>query len=1175
MTGEASGKFVHLHLHSQYSLLESSITFEDLLTAAENDGMPAVAVTDNGNMFGAVEFYLDAQKTGVKSILGCEVFIAPESRLVKGAASKESGGGRGPQNQTFPRLVLLCMNLEGYRNLCQLVSRGFTEGFYYKPRIDYEILKKYNSGLIALTSSINGDVPATFVKHGEEKALEKIEFYKSIFGDRFYLEIQRTSNRDEALNKFFISASKKTGVKLVAANEPHYMSQDGAFAQEALMCIQAGRTLQEEKRPRLPSDQFYFKSSAEMRELFQDLPEACDNTLEIAARCDLKFQFNDEKGNKIYHLPSFPVPEGVTVTEEIKRMSEEGLARRFEEMVQRDEGISADKKPEYYKRLDYELGVIDRMGFNGYFLIVQDFINWAKMNDIPVGPGRGSGAGSLVAYSLRITDLDPLKYFLLFERFLNPERISMPDFDVDFCQDRRSEVIHYVTQKYGAPSVAQIITFGKLQAKACLRDVGRALGIPYAEVDFIAKLVPEKLGITLSEAIAMEPRFKEMADNDPKVATLLETALKLEGIVRHASIHAAGVIIANRPLVEYCPLYKGGEGETVVQFDMINAEAIGLIKYDFLGLKTLTMISNAIKMIKKNHPDDPAAQLLSTSSINVNDPCIYELLSKGDTAGVFQFEGDGISDLIKKFKPSSFEDITAINALYRPGPMNMLDEYVARKHGKIKVRYLFPVLEEVLRETYGIIVYQEQVQLIAAKCANYSLGEADILRRAMGKKKPEEMAKQKARFMSGCKENNLEPKKSEELFDLMAKFAEYGFNKSHAAAYCVVAAQTAYLKAKYPVEFYAALITTEMGDTDKIVKYIKDAGEHNIPVRGPNVNTSDYYFSARRGEIFFGLGGVKGVGEAAVHAIVEARDPKLDQPFETVLEFFEKVDLRRVNKKVVECLTKAGAFDKLHKNRAQLFEGFEKYLEVAEIKRRDADKGQVSLFEMEAFEDDEKIELPDREDWPRSQKLSYEKEVLGFYISDHPLNGLEGVIKNHVTGKISNLANEGHKKKVAIGGMVASLREIITKKGSRMAFAQFEDQTGTVEVVVFPDTFTKYQTILKSGRALILKGIHERENDTSKLIAEEFQLVDSLSLSARELVVKFSATNLQPGDLIELKRILAKHKGIVKSRLDLVIPDLKRTVTLDLDAELGVNPTEAFFEDLEKSMGSRAAVQMI
>lgn len=1151
-------QFVHLHLHSQYSLLESSIQLDELCKKTAESGMPAVAVTDYGNMFGAIEFYIEAQKAGIKPILGCEVFIAPE--------------GRTQKSQEFPRLVLLCQNLEGYKNLCKLVSRGYTEGFYYKPRVDYELIKLYNENLIALSSSFLGDVGIAYSKHGEEKALEKIKFYKEIFGDRFYLEIQRTTTRDEKLNQFLIEAGKKLGIELVATNEPHYMTPEEAFAQEVLLCIQAGKTVQEDKRPRLPSDQFYFKSAQEMRKLFKDIPEACDNTLKITERCDLKFNFNDEKGNKIYHLPSFPVPEGMSTKDYIKKMAYEGLELRFKEMETRNENVSEEGKPEYYKRLDYELSVIDRMGFNGYFLIVQDFINYAKTKDIPVGPGRGSGAGSLVAYSLRITDLDPIRYLLLFERFLNPERVSMPDFDIDFCQDRRGEVINYVTNKYGAGSVAQIITFGKLQTRAAIRDVGRALGIPYSEVDAIAKMVPEKLGITLSESIEQEPRFKEMAENDPKVDNLLQTALKLEGLTRHASIHAAGVIISNKPLVEYCPLYKGNEGETVIQYDMINAEHVGLIKFDFLGLKTLTMISNTIKLAKINHPE--ATKELSTTAISLHDPCIYELLSSGDTAGVFQFEGDGISELITKFKPNCFEDITAINALYRPGPMNMLDEYVARKHGKIRVTYLFAELEEILKETYGIIVYQEQVQLIASKIANYSLGEADILRRAMGKKKPAEMAKQKERFLNGASLNKHNLKKAEELFDLMAKFAEYGFNKSHAAAYCVVAAQTAYLKAKYPVEFYASLITTEMGDTDKIVKYIRDAGKHKIKVRGPDVNYSDYYFSAKNGEIVFGLGGVKGVGEAAVHAIMEARDAKTDKKFNSVLEFFESVDLRRVNKKVIECLIKAGAFDTLHATRSQLFDSFEKFLEVAETKKRDRELGQSSLFEMDSFGDSDKIEISQRDEWPRSQKLTFEKDVLGFYISDHPLNGLDSILKNHVNAHVANISQIEDKKRIVLGGLIGELREIITKKGNRMAFGNLEDQTGAVAMVIFPEVFAKYQHVIKSGKPLVVTGVLEKEEGSEQIITEEFKLVESLAQNAREVVFLVKADQ-GVFDVAKLQSIIKRHKGDVRSRIEVVFPELYRSVSMDLDPEFSILPSEGFFEDMEKNMGSKTQINVL
>ena len=1164
--------FNHLHLHSQYSLLESSITFEKLVETIKGLGQSAVAVTDHGNLFGAVEFYLEAKCAGIKPILGCEVYIAPGGRLLK-RLQKDSNRANGDRinPQRLPRLVLLAMNLKGFRNLSQLVSLGYTEGFYYKPRVDYEILEKFNEGLIALSSSINGDIPGTFLTEGPEKALEKIKYYKKIFGDRFYLEIQRTGNLEwEKIIHFYKEVSVELEIKLVATNEPHYILREEAFAQEVLLAIQAGKTLQEDRRPKLPSDQFYLKSGEEMNLLFKDLPQACATSLEIADRCQVEFSFTDRKGNTIYHLPTFPVAQGLTLTDEIRQLSKTGLQRRFDEAKARGEEVPVEQHERYQKRLDYELLVIDRMGFNGYFLIVQDFINFAKNAAIPVGPGRGSGASSLVAFSLRITDLDPLKYNLLFERFLNPERISMPDFDIDFCQDRRGEVIDYVTKKYGAECVAQIITFGKLQARAAIRDVGRAMGMTYGEVDFIAKLVPEKLGITLEEAINIEPRFKEISENDPKMASLLDTALKLEGLTRHASIHAAGVIISDRPLVEHCPLYKGNEGETVIQYDMIHAEKIGLIKFDFLGLKTLTMIDNAIKLIKQNRDKDHQAKNLSTAAISLNEPKIYELLSSGDTAGVFQFEGDGISDLIRKFKPTCFEDITAINALYRPGPMNMLDEYVSRKHGKIKVTYLFPQLEEILKETYGIIVYQEQVQLIAAQLANYSLGEADILRRAMGKKKPAEMAKQRERFLKGANENKLDAKKAGDLFDLMAKFAEYGFNKSHAAAYCVVAAQTAYLKAYYPVEFYASLITTEMGDTDKIVKYIRDAIGHEILVRGPDINRSAYKFTAIGNEIVFGLGGIKGVGEAAVQAIIEGRDKLQGKKFASLLEFFETVDLRRVNKKVVECLIKAGAFDSLCDNRAQLYSGFDKYLVAADGARKDREMGQVSLFSTQSDNENTKIELPDVVSWPRSQKLSFEKEVLGFYISDHPLNGFETILKNRVSCQISQLSEQTPKKKVSLGGIVGGLKEFITKKGSRMAFAQLEDQTGLVELVIFSESYAKYHDLLKQGRPLIVHGQLEREGEINKILADEFYTIDSVAQKACEIVVRLNSSQNQTQDISKIAGIFGRHPGELRSRIEVWMPELQRQVSLELGAEFGVSPTESFFEDLERQLGSNA-----
>ena len=756
--------FVHLHVHSQYSLLEATIRAKNLVSVAAEDGMPAVAITDYGNMFGAIEFWFAAKSAGIKPLIGLEAYIAPGSRHVK---------GEGRDSNTIPnrRIVLLAQDFQGYQNLCQISSIGYKEGFYYRPRIDYEVLQNFSSNVIALTGGIMGEVPWTFQNKGEDQALEEIKKLKDIYDDRLYLEMNRTGVKAwEEINPFLEEASKITGVPTVAANDVHYLKQEDQLSQEVLICIGSNKTLQDESRYRLGTDQFYFKNSQQMRELFKNHEGACDRTLEVAERCHVEFELEDSEGKPIYHLPSFPTQGGVPTKDEMKRLSLEGLEKRFEEAKARGEEVTEEQKPKYFERLDYELQVIERMGFNGYFLIVQDFINWAKDHDIPVGPGRGSGAGSLVAYCLYITDLDPMPYNLIFERFLNPERISMPDFDIDFCQEGRGRVIDYVTEKYGQQSVSQIITYGKLQARAALRDVGRVMGMTFSEVDVVAKLIPDKLGISLDEAIEMEPRLRDLMETDHKIQTLLDLARNIEGLVRHAGIHAAGVIIAEGSLVDHAPLYRGVDGENVVQYDMKHSEKIGLIKFDFLGLKTLTHINDALKLVEKNR-----GKKYTTNDISLSDEGIYSLMSKGDTAGIFQFESEGMTDLIKKARPDCFEDIVALNALYRPGPMDMIPSYLDRKHGRVKVDYAFDELEEILNETYGIIIYQEQVQLIAARIANYSLGEADMLRRAMGKKIAEEMAKQKTRFLSGAKDNEYDTKASEELFDSMAEFAKYGF----------------------------------------------------------------------------------------------------------------------------------------------------------------------------------------------------------------------------------------------------------------------------------------------------------------------------------------------------------------------------------------------------------------
>lgn len=1167
--------FVHLHTHSEYSLLEASCRLKAMAKKASEYGMPALALTDNGNMFGAIEFYFACKDQNVKPILGMDAYLAPGSRLEK----KQDRD----QVQSGPRrLVLLAQNLQGYRQLCQLSTIGFQEGFYWKPRIDYEVLEKFNSDLICLSGGLRGEVADCFLKEGPEAALEKIKKLKNIFGDRFYLEMNRTGIADwTAINNFLIEASRITGVPLVATNDVHYMTPDDQMSQEVLICIGTNKTLQDESRFRLGSSEFYFKSPKEMEKLFRDQPQALQNTLEIAERCQLQFKLKDENGKVIYHLPTFPTEQGATLKEEIALRSHQGLQVRFEEAALRNEAIPEEKKPIYKDRLDYELSVIDRMGFNGYFLIVQDFINWAKNHDIPVGPGRGSGAGSLVAYSLRITDLDPLPHFLLFERFLNPERVSMPDFDIDFCQDRRQDVIHYVTQKYGAPSVSQIITYGKLQTRAALKDVGRVLGMTFAEVDTVTKLIPDKLGISLKESLEMEPRLHEMMEMNPQIATLMDLAQRVEGLVRHAGIHAAGVIIADGELTQHAPLYKGADGENVVQYDMKHAEKIGLIKFDFLGLKTLTHIQHALRLIEKNR-----GKKIVANAISINDPGIYELMSRGDTAGVFQFEGDGITDATKKIKPSSFADITAITSLYRPGPMANIPDFTKRKHGENPVEYILDDTKEVLQETYGIMVYQEQVMGIASRIAGYSLGEADMLRRAMGKKIKAEMDQHRERFLKGAEAKGYPRNKSEELFDLMYKFADYGFNKSHAAAYSVITAQTAWIKNYYPSEFFAALLTTEMSDTDKVVKYVKDAQKRGLKVEPPHINVSDYPFTVKGEDIYFGLGAIKGIGESAVESILEARSQKPDGKFAGLEDFFNSVDLRRVNKKVIECLIKSGALDGFGYHRARLMSGYQQFLNRAQVATKDRELGQTSLFDLSETTESAEVVLPDVTPWSRSAQLNYEKEVLGFYLSDHPLRGYERISQIWTTGTVSQLAQiasesptpqnapnphpherrKDQKKRVILAGLITELKELITKKGTRMAFAKIEDLTGSCELVIFPDTYAKYESICREERPVLIAGPLENKEGQIKIMVDSLTTLDDVLKKAKKIGVRLD--QIQADEYEKLNLIFEKFPGSTLVDLEFLVdgPEKKKLV-MDLEKPISIQMSNDFFESLQNEFG--------
>lgn len=1147
--------FVHLHLHSQYSLLESSVTFDDVIELAKAFNMPAVALTDLGNMFGVVEFYFGLKSAGIKPILGQEVFLR----------TGQSGSEKLSDND---RLVLLAIDFSGYQNLCKISSHGFENVVQGRPRVGIEFIEKHNSQLIALAGGWYGDLARIFRQSKDGAAVEeRVARYLKIFGDRLYLEINRNAGAEQAeFNKMLMEIAQRLRVKLVAANECFHLRQDDQIVQEALMCIGKNKTLTDPTRFRLDSGDFYFKSPKEMEILFSDMPEAIAATREIADRCNVVFKIKDEAGKPIYHLPKFPTTLSDSPATEIELLARQGLAARLAQQKKLGIEHSAEVLTDYSARLEREIKVIQAMGFDSYFLIVQDFIAWAKSNGIPVGPGRGSGAGSLVAYSLGITDLDPMPYNLIFERFLNPERISMPDFDIDFCQERRSEVIHYVTKKYGDQSVSQIITFGKLQTRAAIRDVGRVLGMAYGEVDAVAKLVPERLGISIKEAVEEEPRLREAMNLDPRVDRLIQLALRVEGLVRHAGIHAAGVIISDGSIDDQAPLYRGIEGENVVQYDMKHAEKLGLIKFDFLGLKTLTHINDAIKLIERNR-----GVKLSVQDISLSDPGIYKIMADGDTGGIFQFEGDGITDLLRKSRPKNFEDIVAANALFRPGPMDMIPEYLLRRENPKRINFYFPELEPVLKETFGVIVYQEQVQLIAAKIASYSLGEADLLRRAMGKKNPEEMAQQKERFLNGAKKNGFNEKKSEELFELMAEFAKYGFNKSHAAAYCVVAAHTAYLKNRFPVEFFAALLSTEMNDTDKVLKYIRDAQRHKIKIETPHINHSHWKFEVEGDIIFYSLGAIKGVGEAAAELIVQVRESLPNSRFETVFDFFKEVDLKRVNKKAIEALIKAGAFDGMGYSRAALLQNYPVLVEDSLRTRAEREMGQSNLFAMMDDQSESIKEIPNTQDWSKTLKLLFEKEVLGFYLSEHPMEGMDGYLRNFVTHKISDLAKLEENETVQVAGLVLSAREILTKKQTKMAFVQFEDATGQIELIVFPNVYKDYGAALKADTLMIASGEWTIENQSRKLIVEKIEPLENTFKKAQFL-------NLQVGkgfSVEELKRVLDLHRGTTPVFLQMQIDEPAVDVTLKVNEPAGVLLSKDLVESLLSTFGENLQLRFV
>lgn len=1190
------GSFVHLHLHTQYSLLDGAIRLDDLFAKAKEYNMPAVAVTDHGNMFGAIDFYTKAIKNGIKPIIGSEVYFTPGSRFdrrppktTKTLDTQDEVEGK----HQIHHLVLLCKNKTGYNNLCKLLSHAYLEGFYYKPRIDMDLLKDHAEGLVCTTACLKGEVAYNFYTGQDDKAHEAIQRLHGIFGDDFYLEIQRHDLEEEKVYDKIISYAKEHNIKLVATNDSHYMTREDAAAQEVLLCVQTGKTFLDEKRMKLTTTEFYFKSPEEMREKFKDLPESCDHTLEIADKCNLEITWEDEAGKQIYHLPDFErfIETKESTVEFFTRMAREGLEERFHgphfKKLVALENFETEIKPKYVERLEVEIDTIIKMGFPGYFLIVSDFIKWAKDHNIPVGPGRGSGAGSLVAYSLKITNIDPLPYNLLFERFINLERISMPDFDVDFCQDRRQEVIEYVTNKYGAENVGQIITFGKLQAKAVIRDVARVFGMPYVETDALAKLIPDELGITLDKAIELEPKLKELEEKDPKIKRILQISKRLEGLLRHASIHAAGVIITNEPLVSYCPLYKGREGEQVVQFDKDFSEKIGLVKFDFLGLKTLTVIQYASDFIRRDFDKN-----FDIESIDMEDQNVYDYISQGMTTGVFQLESSGMKDLCKRLKPGSIDDITAINALYRPGPMGlgMHDEFIEIKFGRKEPNYFFDDLIPVLKDTYSIIVYQEQVMNVARIIGGYSLGEADMLRRAMGKKKEEEMARHRAIFLKGALERGYDQEKAGHIFDLMAEFAKYGFNKSHAVAYAVIAYQTAFLKYYYPACFYAALLGQEMNNTDKVTAYIADARSIGIEILPPDINESLFQFNVIGSNIRFGLGAIKNVGEGPVAEIIREREE--NGPFRGFIDFCERVNSKALNSRTIESLIKVGAFDDCEKmNRKTLLENLDLILAYAKKKQDEKMAGQVNLFDLDHSHNEAKEEMLNInqvENFSEKEKLSNELALLGIYVSGHPLERFQGIMEQMVSMNIVNIHElpkverpefkfnpkernqvDPSKRNMVIAGLFSEKKIILTKKGEKMAFAMLEDLTSKIECILFPKTYMEFYEFLENDEPVVVHGYVNLSEDPRKFFPTKIQYLKDEAEDKVSLVeIKLQINSLNNYSLPKLKQLLLSYRGAVP--VNLFFESNEGVVKMDLDETFMVNPTPVMAAKINELLNNDA-----
>jgi DNA polymerase-3 subunit alpha len=1140
--------FVHLHVHTQYSLLDGAIRLEDLFKKAKAYAMPAIAITDHGNMFGAIDFYQTAYKTGIKPIIGCELYVAPGSRFSRDSNSK---------TENARHIVVLARNIQGYRNLIRLTSMGYLEGFYYRPRVDKELLKQFGDGLIGLSACLHGEISEHLLRGDKESAAKAALEYRDIFGDgNFYLEIMENGIPEQRdVNRGLIELGRKLSIPIVATNDCHYLNPEDAEAHDILLCIQTGRTIEDADRMKFATNEFYLKTPEDMIKSFSYCPESIDNTVKIAEKCNLTLTFDN------IFLPHFEIEREKTLDEYLRDLAKRGLENILT-------GVVGEERDKYPKRLHQELDIIQSMGFSGYFLIVSDFINYAKKKNIPVGPGRGSVAGSLVAFALGITTIDPIRYGLFFERFLNPDRKSMPDIDTDFCIEGREEIIRYVTNKYGSDHVAQIVTFGTMQAKQVIRDVGRALNMPYGEVDRIAKLVPNVLNIKLEEAIKMEPRLQSEERNNEKIRKLLSLSRSLEGLNRHSSTHAAGVVISDRPLVERVPLYKSQKEEVMTQFSMNDIQSVGLTKFDFLGLRTLTVIRDALDFIKKGRGID-----LDINKIPLDDGQTYQLLMRGETDGVFQLESTGMKDIVVSMKPDCIEDIIALLSLYRPGPLKsgMVPEFISRKHGKTRIKYEVPALEAILKETYGVILYQEQVMQIASVLANYSMGEADTLRKVMSKKNPADMEKEKPKFLAGARKNKIPEEKARKIFEQMATFAGYGFNKSHSAAYAMISYHTAYLKTHYPVEFMTALLTSEKNNRDKIIKYISSCKEMGIDVLPPDINESMTDFSVLGKKIRFGLAAVKNVGAGAVDSIIESREK--GGAFKSLSDLCRRVDLRKINKRVIESLIKCGAFDSLGKKRRQLMEGFEKIVEATQRRKKNGPSSQSSLFAHddakreggESLQDDE--HLPDVPEWDAAERLAHEKETLGFYITGHPLLRFADQLHNLTDADSENIIHKRDGETVRVAGTVGNVKTVLTKKKDTMAYVTLEDMKGSIELIFFSDMFKKYSTVLQSGEPVIVTGTVDAGDENSKIIPSEIlPLKEAIENPHSEVHFDVNAAKATPNTLDSLKRILMKNRGKIDGFIHLHLNGQSETV-IYLGKDLRLNPTKSLKKEADSILG--------